>query len=341
MAAGRVTILQWICAALYPVPLLLGKSFRASHGRVSRPVPLQKLPARAVGQTAWFDMSNKYLLASLAHAPFSFAPGPSMLHENRTNPAPTNQTAIEFRNAGFRLADGRALLSGLNLAVQSGETLAMVGRSGAGKSTALKLINRMLEPSEGEILVNGQSTTNSDPIALRRHIGYVIQEIGLFPHYTVEQNVALVPQLEHWPEERTRARVAELLQMVGLDSGQYLRRYPHELSGGQRQRVGIARALAADPPILLMDEPFGALDSLTRSEVLREFQNLEKNLRKTIVLVTHRIGEALLLGSRIAVLDAGKLTAVYTPKEFLAATEPLAVEYLKNLRMYEEAENRQ
>jgi osmoprotectant transport system ATP-binding protein len=261
--------------------------------------------------------------------------------ENQTNPTPTDQAAIEFCNAGYRLRDGRALLSGLNLTVRPGETLAMVGRSGAGKSTALKLINRMLEPSEGEVLVNGQSTTNSDPIALRRHIGYVIQEIGLFPHYTVEQNVALVPQLERWPEERTRLRVTEMVQLVGLKPEQYLRRYPHELSGGQRQRVGIARALAADPPILLMDEPFGALDSLTRGEVLREFQNLEKNLKKTIVLVTHHIGEALLLGSRIAVLEAGKLAGIYSPREFLAATEPLAVEYVKNLRMYEEAENQQ
>jgi osmoprotectant transport system ATP-binding protein len=288
-----------------------------------------------------FDTSIEYLLASLSRAPSYFTSRQSMPRENQTGPVPNNQAAIDFRNAGYRLADGRALLSGLNLTVQSGETLAMVGRSGAGKSTALKLINRMLEPSEGEVFVNGQSTKNSDPIALRRHIGYVIQEIGLFPHYTVKQNVALVPQLERWPEERTRARVEELLQLVGLDPGQYWGRYPHELSGGQRQRVGIARALAADPPILLMDEPFGALDSLTRAEVLREFQNLEKNLRKTIVLVTHQIGEALLLGSRIAVLDAGKLAGVYTPREFLAATEPLAAEYVKSLRMYEEAENQQ
>jgi osmoprotectant transport system ATP-binding protein len=264
-----------------------------------------------------------------------------MPRANHTNLGTNSHVAIEFRNAGYRLPNGRALLSGLNLAVQSGETLAMVGRSGAGKSTALKLINRMLEPTEGEVLVDGRSITSSDPITLRRHIGYVIQEIGLFPHYTVEQNVSLVPELEGWPAERTRSRVTELLKLVGLDSSQYLRRYPHELSGGQRQRVAIARALAADPPILLMDEPFGALDSLTRAELIREFQKVEQNLRKTIVLVTHQIGEALLLASRIAVLDAGTLAGVYGPKEFLAATEPLAAEYVKNLRMYEGAENQQ
>ena len=150
--------------------------------------------------------------------------------------------------------------------------MALLGRSGAGKSTALKLINRMLEPTDGEVRVNGRSTLDWNPITLRRQIGYIIQDVGLFPHYTVEENVSLLPRLERWPEERIRSRVAQLLELVGLDSGEYLRRYPHELSGGQRQRVGIARALAADPPILLMDEPFGALDPLTRAEVQCEFQ---------------------------------------------------------------------
>ncbi|MFZ0582444.1 MAG: ATP-binding cassette domain-containing protein [Candidatus Acidiferrales bacterium] len=250
------------------------------------------------------------------------------------------ETVIEFRHAGYRLATGQTLLSDLNLSIPKGETVALLGRSGAGKSTALKLINRMLEPTDGEVSVNGRSTLNWNPIALRRQIGYIIQDVGLFPHYSVEENIALLPRLQHWPEERIRTRVAQLLELVGLNSGEYLRRYPHELSGGQRQRVGIARALAADPPILLMDEPFGALDPLTRAEVQCEFQTVQQNLAKTIVIVTHHVGEALLLGTRIAVLDAGKLVGVYSPKEFFNATEPVAAAYVENLRLYEGAEGK-
>ena len=261
-----------------------------------------------------------------------------MPSENHGSPAADQQPVIEFRHASYRLPGGQTLLSDLNLSVPKGDTLALLGRSGAGKSTALKLINRMLEPSDGEVRVNGRSTLEWNPITLRRRIGYIIQDVGLFPHYTVEQNVSLLPRLERWPEERIRSRVAQLLELVGLDSREHLRRYPHELSGGQRQRVGIARALAADPPILLMDEPFGALDPLTRAEVQCEFQELQQNLGKTIVIVTHHVGEALLLGTRIAVLDAGKLVGIYSPKEFFNATEPVAAAYVENLRMYEGAE---
>jgi osmoprotectant transport system ATP-binding protein len=246
-------------------------------------------------------------------------------------------SAIEFRNASYQLPNGQPLLRNLNVSVNTGETLVLLGRSGAGKSTALRLINRMLEPSAGEVLVEGKSTLDWDPIRLRRHIGYVIQEIGLFPHYTVEQNISLVPRLERCPEDQTRARVAELMKLVGLDASKFLQRYPHELSGGQRQRVGIARALAADPPILLMDEPFGALDPLTRGELQREFQQLEQLIRKTIVLVTHHVGEALLLGTRIGVIDAGALIGMYSPEEFPHATEPVAAAYMANLRMYRDA----
>jgi osmoprotectant transport system ATP-binding protein len=258
--------------------------------------------------------------------------------ENHCSSGP--EPVIEFRHASYCLPSGHALLSDLNLSVPNGETVALLGRSGAGKSTALKLINRMLEPSEGEVRVNGRSTLDWDPITLRRQIGYVIQDVGLFPHYTVEQNVSLVPRLEHWPEERIRSRVAELLELVGLNSGKYLSRHPHELSGGQRQRVGIARALAADPPILLMDEPFGALDPLTRAEVQGEFQKVQQNLRKTIVLVTHHVGEALLLGTRIAVLDVGRLVGLYSARDFFSATEPVAAAYVENLRIYEGAEGK-
>jgi osmoprotectant transport system ATP-binding protein len=260
--------------------------------------------------------------------------------ENHCSSGPEQEPAIEFRHASYCLPSGQTLLSDLNLSVPKGETVALLGRSGAGKSTALKLINRMLNPSEGQVRVDGRSTLDWDPITLRRQIGYVIQDVGLFPHYTVEQNVALVPRLEHWPEERIRSRVAELLELVGLNSGKYLSRHPHELSGGQRQRVGIARALAADPPILLMDEPFGALDPLTRAEVQGEFQKVQQNLGKTIVIVTHHVGEALLLGTSIAVLDAGRLVGLYSARDFFNATEPVAAAYVENLRMYEGAEGK-
>src|ERR1700674_1076059 len=213
--------------------------------------------------------------------------------------AVADSAVIEFRRVSYHLEGRQELLNNVSFAVQRGETLVLLGRSGAGKTTALKLINRLLEPSAGQVLVEGRSTLEWDPIALRRHIGYVIQEIGLFPHFTVEQNISLVPRLEDWAEDRIRARVKELLAMVGLEPGKFLRRYPHELSGGQRQRVGVARALAAAPPILLMDEPFGALDPLTRGEVQQEFQELERRLQKTIVIVTNHVSESLVLGPRI------------------------------------------
>jgi osmoprotectant transport system ATP-binding protein len=249
--------------------------------------------------------------------------------------ADADSAVIEFRNVSYRLEDRQELLNNVSFTVERGETLVLLGRSGAGKTTALKLINRLLEPSEGQVLVEGRSTLEWDPIQLRRHIGYVIQEIGLFPHFTVEQNVSLVPRLEEWEEERIRPRVKELLAMVGLDPAKFSRRYPHELSGGQRQRVGVARALAADPPILLMDEPFGALDPLTRGEVQREFQELERRLGKTIVIVTHHVSESLVLGTRIGLMEAGRLAGMYSPKEFLESTEPVTAAYVAHLRMHE------
>src|SRR5262249_48596711 len=179
---------------------------------------------------------------------------------------------IECREVSYRVDGERALLSNLNLQVHRGETLVLLGRSGSGKTTTLKLINRLLEPTSGEVIVDGRRTVEWDPIRLRRRIGYVIQEVGLFPHFTVARNVGLVPSLEGWPPERIRARVDELLRLVGLEPAQFADRRPQGLSGGQRQRVGVARALAADPPILLMDEPFGALDPVTRAELQREFR---------------------------------------------------------------------
>jgi osmoprotectant transport system ATP-binding protein len=235
---------------------------------------------------------------------------------------------IEFRDVAYVLPNRQPLLSGLNLKVQRGETLVLLGRSGSGKTTTLKLINRLLTSASGNVLVNGAATANSDVISLRRSIGYVIQEVGLFPHFTVERNIGLVPRIEDWPAQRVRQRVEELLQLVGLDL-QIAARYPHELSGGQRQRVGVARALAADPAILLMDEPFGALDAITRDELQREFLSLQQRLNKTVVFVTHDLREALRLGSRIALMEAGRLVTVLSPAEFLRSKDPLAAAYVK------------
>jgi osmoprotectant transport system ATP-binding protein len=237
----------------------------------------------------------------------------------------TDRNAIEFRGVFYRL-NGAGILVDLNLEVRSGETLVLLGRSGSGKTTTLKLINHLLTPSSGEIWVEGRPLRDWDVIRLRRTMGYVIQEVGLFPHFTIERNIGLVPSIENWPAARIKERVAELLRLVGLDA-QIAERFPRELSGGQRQRVGVARALAADPPILLMDEPFGALDPLTRSELQREFLALQKRLGKTVVFVTHDLGEALLLSSRIALMEAGKLIAIQTRSEFLASSEPLVVAY--------------
>jgi osmoprotectant transport system ATP-binding protein len=231
---------------------------------------------------------------------------------------------IEFRNVSFHINDipRREVISGASLAVPHGETAVLLGRSGSGKTTLLRLINAMLLPSQGQVLVQGRATTDWDPIRLRRGIGYVIQEAGLFPHFTVAENVGLVPALEKWESGRSAARVEEMLQLVGLNPSEFAGRRPRELSGGQRQRVGVARALAADPPILLMDEPFGALDPVTRAELQREFQALARRLDKTIVFVTHDLREALLLATRIVLLEAGRIVAVAPPREFLRLDHP-------------------
>ena len=217
----------------------------------------------------------------------------------------------------------REVLRDVSFRVESGETLALVGRSGAGKSTVLKLINRMLEPQRGAILVDGRDTRQWPPTELRRRAGYVLQEVGLFPHMTVGRNVGLVPTLADWPPERIAARTHELLELVGLPPNDFAERWPDQLSGGQRQRVGVARALAADPPIVLMDEPFGALDPVTRAELHREFRRIQAKVRKTVVLVTHDMREAFALADRVGVLDAGALVAWETPAALRRSVDPV------------------
>ena len=239
------------------------------------------------------------------------------------------ELAIQFRNVVYRLPNGQVLLQELNLQVKSGETLILLGSSGSGKTTTLKLINRLISVSEGEVCVNGVSINDADVISLRRGIGYVIQDAGLFPHYTVERNIGLVPRLEGWSEARIRSRVEELLRMIGLDP-QVASRYPHQLSGGQRQRVGVARGLAADPAILLMDEPFGALDAITRDQLQREFLSLQTRLKKTVVFVTHDLREALRLGTRIALMEGGRLVTVLSPQDFLHSSEPRVAAYTRS-----------
>ena len=228
---------------------------------------------------------------------------------------------VEFRHVRFAY-EGRPILDGLDVALDRGSVAALVGRSGAGKTTLLKLVNRLLLPDDGHVLVGDRDTRDWDPIALRRRVGYVIQEAGLLPHWTVEQNVGLVPRLERWPADRIHARVAQLLELVGLPPTSFAGRWPRELSGGQRQRVAVARALAADPPILLMDEPFGALDAVTRAELRVEFTRIQRELRKTVVLVTHDIAEALALSDHVGVLDAGRLVAWDTPAAIARSMHP-------------------
>jgi osmoprotectant transport system ATP-binding protein len=240
---------------------------------------------------------------------------------------PRTEPVIEFCDVSYRVRDAK-ILYGVNLQVHRGETLVLLGRSGSGKTTMLKLVNRLLAPTAGEVRVRGVSNGDGDVIRLRRGIGYVIQDVGLFPHFTVERNIGLVPRIEGWVEEKIRARVRELLRLVGLES-EIASRYPHQLSGGQRQRVGVARALAADPEILLMDEPFGALDPLTRDELQREFLSLQQRLLKTVVFVTHDLREAIRLGSRIALLEAGRMVTVLPPVEFVRSTDRWASAYVR------------
>ena len=237
---------------------------------------------------------------------------------------------VEFRDVGYRLA-GREILSHLSFAVEAGETLVLLGRSGAGKTTALKMTNGLLSPTSGQVLVEGRSTTEWDPIRLKRRIGYVIQEVGLFPHFTVARNVGLVPTLEAWSPPDIERRVDDLLEKVGLPPAEFRGRYPGELSGGQRQRVGVARALAGRPALLLFDEPFGALDPITRGELQQQFLALNREFHTTSIFVTHDVREALRLGTRIALLAGGLLETLAPCAEFARTRNPEARAFLKGL----------
>jgi osmoprotectant transport system ATP-binding protein len=237
---------------------------------------------------------------------------------------------VEFRNISYQVG-GREILRGVDFSVEANETVALLGRSGSGKTTLLRMVNRLVEPSGGEVWFGGKSVGEQDPIRLRRRIGYVIQEGGLFPHRTVAQNVGLVPELDGWPEDKIRGRVTELLEAVGLAPEAYAARYPKQLSGGEKQRVGIARALAADPPLLLLDEPFAALDPVTRFGMQQHFARLRRDLGKTALFVTHDIREALMLGTRIALLQDGRLETIARADEFSRSASAEAQAFLSTL----------
>ena len=247
--------------------------------------------------------------------------------------------AIEFRETEVRTPQGRLLLDRISLALDEGTVTAILGRSGSGKTTLLRTVNRIIEPTAGTVLVNGDSVRDADLIALRRGIGYVIQETGLFPHFTVERNVALVLEAQGRPREERVRRSRELLAAVGMEPDTFASRYPHQLSGGQRQRVGLARALAADPSILLMDEPFGALDPLTRAEMQDMLRSLLQRLHKTVLLVTHDLDEALYLGDRIVLLHEGIVVADLAPREFMQSTQAQIVAYIRAFHRGEHAKN--
>ena len=242
----------------------------------------------------------------------------------------SSTTKIRFESVSYHVGT-TVILEGIDLEVFEGETLVLLGESGCGKTTTLKMINRLIEPTTGTVTVDGKSTIEWDAIGLRRRIGYVLQEAGLMPHFSVADNVGLVPTLLHWDEPRRSERVSEMLDLVGLPPAKFAGRFPHELSGGQRQRVGLARALAADPDLLLLDEPFGALDAITRTKLQKEFAILVERLGKTAVFVTHDLYEAMRLASRIALMERGRIVLLDTPENFAASDLPLARDYIETI----------
>lgn len=239
------------------------------------------------------------------------------------------EAGIEFCQAGLELPNGHRILEAVSLRLDPGTTTALLGRSGSGKTTLLRMVNRLVEPTSGQVLVQGEPVASLDPVPLRRKIGYVIQETGLFPHFTIERNTAVALEIAGVAKAERYARMVELLGSVGLDAERFARRYPHELSGGQRQRVGLARALAANPPVLLMDEPFGALDPLTRAEMQQMLRDLLLEMKKTVLIVTHDLDEALFLAQRIVLLEEGRIVADVTPEGMLVSRNPAVLEYVE------------
>jgi osmoprotectant transport system ATP-binding protein len=237
---------------------------------------------------------------------------------------------LEIRNVSYAIG-GRPILRDVSLTVGEGETVVLLGRSGSGKTTLLKAVNGLVQPTSGEIWFEGKSSAEWDPIRLRRRMGYVIQDAGLFPHWTVAANIALVPRLENWAADTVNDRVEKLLATVGLNPAEFRARYPRQLSGGQKQRVGIARALAADPPLLLLDEPFAALDPITRLDLQRQFLDLRRTVRKAALFVTHDVREALMMASRVALLKDGAIDILAPPSEFRGAQTPEARAFLAGL----------
>ena len=250
--------------------------------------------------------------------------------------------AIEFSGVSLRIENSRTLLDSIDLSLATGSVTALLGRSGSGKTTLLRMVNRLAKPTSGTVRVHSEDVARKDVIALRRGIGYVIQETGLFPHLTIARNVMMVPELARGAKSQSSARLQDLLHAVGLDAAQFADRYPHQLSGGQRQRVGLARALAAEPAILLMDEPFGALDPLTRAEMQDMLRALLARLRdegnaKTVLLVTHDLDEAMYLANRIILIEDGRVAADLVPATFLAATQGPVAEYVRAFHRGEQA----
>jgi osmoprotectant transport system ATP-binding protein len=237
---------------------------------------------------------------------------------------------LEIRHVSYAIG-GRSILRDVSLSVAEGETLVLLGRSGSGKTTLLKAVNGLVQPTSGEIWFEGKSSAEWDPIRLRRRMGYVIQDAGLFPHWTVAANIGLVPRLENRPPDAVAERVENLLATVGLDPAEFRARYPRQLSGGQKQRVGIARALAADPPLLLLDEPFAALDPITRLDLQRQFLDLRRSVRKAALFVTHDVREALMMASRVALLKDGAIDTLASPREFRCAQTAEARAFLAGL----------
>ncbi|GAK40531.1 proline/glycine betaine ABC transporter ATP-binding protein [Paenibacillus sp. TCA20] len=246
---------------------------------------------------------------------------------------------LKFEQVSKKYPNGLEAVKNISFEIGAGEILALIGPSGCGKTTTMKMINRLIPHTSGRIYVNGKDITTEDPVTLRKNMGYVIQQAGLFPHYTIEDNVGLIPQLKKWNPEKKKQRVTEMLELVGLDPAVFAKRYPKQLSGGQQQRVGVARALAADPEIILMDEPFGALDPITREQLQDELLKLQQNLKKTIVFVTHDMEEALKLGDKIAILKDGELVQIDTPDQILSQPANEFVEgFIGKNRIYQNPE---